>query len=95
MFEKRRSDLEMYVEILYLISKGVEKPTPLMYRANMSWYRTKEILTALKAQGLISERRAGSRRTFKITKRGRDALRYFQKAQQAIKPTRKKPKRLE
>jgi predicted transcriptional regulator len=33
----RRSRLEIYFDVLKALDKGVDKPTRLMYKANLSW----------------------------------------------------------
>jgi len=51
----RRSKLEIYIDILYNIKKGVNKPTQIMYASNLSWNQFKRILESMLASGLISE----------------------------------------
>jgi len=58
----RRSRFEIYVDILNEIMDGVNKPTKIMYGANLSYKPLKEILHSMLDQGLITEN-AGSSKT--------------------------------
>ena len=73
----RRSRLEIYVDILKVVSEGTEKPTRIMYRANLSWPRLQEYLDSLIRQGLLVEEERGERRRYRGTEKGFRVLRYF------------------
>ncbi len=81
---KRRSKLEAILTILSAIMDGVDKPTRIMYAANMSWKQTQRILSHLVEQGLIVEvpstKGRQSRRLYKITEKGEKVLDYFERA---------------
>ena len=85
---KRRSNLEIRLQILEVVKIGVEKPTRIMYAANLSWRPTQKILTILSEQGLLAEVRypdsAKSRRKYKITEKGVAVLDYFNKAKMLL-----------
>ncbi len=86
---KRRSRLEITLTILSIILDGVEKPTRIMYAANMSWKPVKRILSHLVEQGLLvqvfnTESRQ-SRIRYQITEKGKKVLDYFENAD-AIMP---------
>ncbi len=86
---KRRSRLEITLTILSTILDGVEKPTRIMYAANMSWKPVKRILSHLVEQGLLvqvfnTESRQ-SRIRYQITEKGKKVLDYFENAD-AIMP---------
>ena len=51
----RRSRLEIRLSILSAVRDGVDKPTRIMYAANLSWKPTQRVLGQLLEQGLISE----------------------------------------
>ncbi len=81
---KRRSRLEITLTILSTILDGVEKPTRIMYAANMSWKPVKRILSHLVEQGLLvqvfnTESRQ-SRIRYQITEKGKKVLDYFENA---------------
>ena len=72
------------LEILKAIKKGVNKPTNIMYRCNLSWIPLTEILESLLSQGLIERRNYGKRRVYDITEKGLNVLRFFEKAEDLI-----------
>jgi len=82
----RRSKLEMYVDILQVLSRrGPLKLTHIMYKANVNCKVLKEYLDFLTKQGLIEERAVGKSRTvFAITPRGITVLKYFRELKQAL-----------
>jgi len=77
----KRSRLQIYLNILKTIKMGTDKPTNIMYKCNLSWMPLKEIMNSLLEQDLIRVREIGNRRIYEITEKGRDVLRYFEKAQ--------------
>jgi len=86
---KRRSRLEITLTILSTILDGVDKPTRIMYAANMSWKPVKRILSHLVEQGLLVEvfntESRQSRIRYQITEKGKKVLDYFENAD-AIMP---------
>jgi len=74
---KKRSRLEMYLNVLETVDSGVDKPTNIMYKCNLSWVPMREILALLIGKDLIREVERGSKKTYEITERGRDLLRYL------------------
>jgi predicted transcriptional regulator len=75
----RRSKLEVYVDILTVLSeRGPLKMTHIMYNANMNCSILKEYLDFLLKQGLVDEIPFGKRRViFAVTQRGITLLKYF------------------
>lgn len=71
----RRSHSETRLEMLELISKGVSKPTRLMYKANLSWNPMQFHLQALQKAGLVVATQRGERKSYQITEKGLDVLR--------------------
>ena len=84
----RRSKLEILLEVLSAVSNGVNKPTRIMYSANLSWNPVQKILERLVDQGLLKEiEKTGSKRTKKeytITEQGVNVIRYFEDAKNLI-----------
>lgn len=78
---KRRSRLELYLEVLRAVSRGVSKPTNIMYRCNLSWASSKEILDSLVEQNLVNFIEKEGRKIYRITDEGRRVLDYFVKVQ--------------
>lgn len=80
----RRSRLEIRLIVLAAVKQGVDKPTRIMYAANMSWKPVQRILSHLVEQGLLLEvlntRSRQSKRRYQITDKGEKILNYFEKA---------------
>jgi predicted transcriptional regulator len=82
---RRRSKLEIYVEVLSIIKGGTSKPTRIMYEANLSWDHLNSVLSPMLTQGLIDEidttkERRRDKRTntrYELTQKGENVLRYF------------------
>jgi predicted transcriptional regulator len=82
---RRRSKLEIYVEVLSIIKGGTTKPTRIMYDANLSWDHLHRVLNPMLSQGLIDEidttlERRRDKRTssrYELTQKGENVLRYF------------------
>lgn len=81
---KRRSKMELYLEVLRAVGRGIGKPTNIMYKCNLSWANSREILRSLVEQGLVTVIEDNNRRTYKITERGREVLEYFNRAQDLL-----------
>jgi predicted transcriptional regulator len=60
---KRRSKLEIYLEVLQIIKDGTSKPTQIMYNANISWKPLIQALNSMISQDLIREIDVNERRT--------------------------------
>lgn len=80
----KRSRLEIYLDVLKVVSKGTEKPTRIMYRTNLSWKPLMKILESLQAQGLVVTDRNGNHTIYEITEKGKSILGYFNKAMESI-----------
>lgn len=85
----RRSRFEIYVDILNEIMGGVDKPTKIMYGANLSYKPLKEILRSMLDQGLITENAGSSKDkrtkvTYELTTKGVNVVRYYSKAKNLI-----------
>ena len=84
----RRSKLELQLIILSAIEDGVDKPTRIMYAANMSWKPVQKILSRLVEQGLIvvmtNSKREQSKRRYVITEKGSKILTFFNDAKDLL-----------
>ena len=84
----RRSKLEIRLIVLAAVKQGVDKPTRIMYAANMSWKPVQRILSHLVEQGLLLEvlntRSRQSKRRYQITEKGEKILNYFEKARDIL-----------
>ena len=87
----RRSRLELYLEVLKSIKNGTEKPTRIMYEANISWTLLNNVLSFLVSQDLVEEVDASASqdkrtdRIYRITEKGDTLIRYFHHAEQLLK----------
>ncbi len=81
----RRSKLEIKLKVLSVVKGGVDKPTRIMYAANLSWRPTQRVLGDLVRQELLREVAAPdnhrSRRRYRITEKGLNVLVYFKGAE--------------
>ena len=75
----RRSKMEIYIDILRVVSDGNHKPTHIMYRANLSWERLKGYLKFLSSQGLLTNVQKAKGTRYELTEKGRELLKYFRK----------------
>ena len=73
----RRSRLETYFEILNAIKEGAEKPTHIMYRANLSWVVLKQYFRALEEAGLLSSVPRKKKICYQLTDKGSEILNRF------------------
>jgi predicted transcriptional regulator len=84
----RRSQLEIRLNILSAVKDGVDKPTRIMYAANMSWKPVQKILSHLVEQGLLEVRMntesRQSKRRYALTDKGANVLDYFEKAKEIL-----------
>jgi len=82
----RRSKLEMYVDILKVLSqRGPLKLTHIMYKANLNCSALSEYLEFLLKQGLVEERTVKKSRTvYAVTQHGLTVLKSFRELTQAL-----------
>ncbi|MCW4022696.1 MAG: winged helix-turn-helix domain-containing protein [archaeon] len=75
----RRSKLEMYIDIIKVLSqKGPLKLTHIMYKANVNCSVLKEYLDFLIQQELVEEKTIGKKRiVFAVSEKGIKVLKYF------------------
>lgn len=78
----RRSKLDLYLDVLMAVKNGINRPTNILYKCNLSYKNCKEILRTLTEQGLIIiiKNESNGRRIYKITERGINVLKYFNDA---------------
>jgi len=88
----RRSKLEIFIDILMIIQNGTNKPTRIMYGANLSWKHMQKILKSMVFHGLLREiytRDSHDKRTkkrYEITPKGAKVVRYFNRRKNLIEP---------
>ena len=81
----RRSRLDIILKVLRVVREGVDKPTRIMYAANLSWRPTHRILRSLVQQDLLMEidntESQRSKKRYVITEKGSNVVSYFERAQ--------------
>ena len=84
----RRSKLDIQLDVLNAVREGEDKPTRIMYAANMSWNSMKKILDRLVDGGLLSviSTTGGKlvRRRYEITEKGISVLNYLEGAKELM-----------
>lgn len=78
-FSLRRSHLEIRMDILSCIKSGFDKPTQVMYKANLSWSALKEHLAVLESGTLIRSVEYGTRRRYELTEKAYLVLASYEK----------------
>ncbi|MBS7624914.1 MAG: winged helix-turn-helix domain-containing protein [Candidatus Bathyarchaeia archaeon] len=91
----KRSRLELYLEVLRAIDRGVCRPTNIMYKCNLSWTNCKEILNFLAKKNLVSVIEEGNRKLYKLTENGKDLLENFSRVKYLLKMTKREIKPLD
>ncbi|MEM2423559.1 MAG: winged helix-turn-helix domain-containing protein [Candidatus Bathyarchaeia archaeon] len=77
MAKRKRSKLEVYLDVLRAVNKGESKPTRIMYKTNLSWVPLQEILDFLVSQDLLREEESSKRKEYFITEKGKRVLAYL------------------
>ena len=72
----RRSRLEIYFDVLKALDRGVNKPTRLMYKANLSWSSLQDTFETLIDGGFMAFETTMKSKRYRITDKGRRALSY-------------------
>lgn len=85
---ERRSKLEILLTVLRAVKSGVDKPTRIMYAANMSWNPTQRVLKKLVSEGHLEVIEEPSvlraKKRYVITEKGASVIRYFKGAEELI-----------
>jgi len=79
----RRSKLDICLDVLRAVKKGVKKPTRIMCAVNMSWSPLQKILTSMVSGEFIRKIEAKdnkhSKNYYEITQSGLNVLNYLNK----------------
>ena len=71
--------MEVLLDILGAVAEGRQKPTHIMYRANLHWKGLEKDLDLLVDQALLKETSDNGTLSFTITPKGKTVLEYFRK----------------
>lgn len=74
---KRRSRLETYLDIISVIAEGAQKPTHIMYRANLSWTVMQRYMKILLVHSLVSADDSEGKTLYRLTDRGFGLLKQY------------------
>ena len=66
----RRSQIETYFDVLCTIASGIEKPTHIMYKANLSWKMTQLYTSRLISKGFVTIEHSNGKRRYRLTEKG-------------------------
>ena len=70
----RRSQLEIRMDMLAAVKVGADRPTQIMYRANLSWIALQTHLKQLLERGLLRWTAEGSRKRYELTNKGANVM---------------------
>ena len=89
VLSRRRSKLEIYLDVMWAIKEGTFKPTQIMYQANLSYKPLRKILASMVAQEVIENGSLirGDKRTketYRLTQKGENIISYFRKARELL-----------
>ncbi len=80
----RRSQLEIRMDMLRVIKAGAEKPTQIMYKANLSWVALQTHLTQMIERGLLKWVTEGTRKRYELTLKGSSVMYAYQKVLEEV-----------
>ncbi len=66
--------METCSDILRVIGSGVQRPTHIMYKANLSWIVMQEYIKSLEAQGLVVSAIENNKKVYHLTQKGFEVL---------------------
>ena len=69
--------METFCDILRAIGSGAQKPTHIMYKANLSWTVMQDYIKALEAQGLVVSDNEEGKRLYRLSQKGFQLLNQF------------------
>ena len=75
----RRSQLEIRMDMLKAVKEGAEKPTQIMYKANLSWVALQTQLQALLEKDLLKWVAEGTRKKYELTIKGSNVMYSYAK----------------
>lgn len=69
--------METFCDILRAIGAGAEKPTHIMYKANLSWTVMQLYMRSLEAQGLVLAITEQGKKLYRLSEKGFQLLSQF------------------
>ena len=69
--------METLCDIVKAIGAGAEKPTHIMYNANLSWTVMQSYIKELETQSIVYSQDADGKRMYKLTEKGFILLKQY------------------
>ena len=66
----RRSRIETFFDLLYVIGSGTEKPTHIMYKANLSWTIMHLYIDSMIRKGLLLVDETEGKKRYRLSEKG-------------------------
>lgn len=73
----RRSRIETFFDVLCTIGSGNEKPTHIMYKANLSWTVMQLYTNSLIRKGLVVFEESDGKKRYRLTEKGRQIMQQY------------------
>lgn len=73
----RRSRIETFFDVLCTIGSGIEKPTHIMYKANLSWTVMQLYTDSLIGKGLVLFEESEGKKRYRLTEKGRQIMQQY------------------
>jgi predicted transcriptional regulator len=73
----RRSRIETFFDVLCTIGSGIEKPTHIMYKANLSWTIMQLYTDSLIRKGLVVFEESEGKKRYRLTEKGRQVMQQY------------------
>jgi predicted transcriptional regulator len=73
----RRSRIETFFDVLCTIGSGIEKPTHIMYNANLSWTVMQYYTERLVSKGLAAFEESDGKRRYRLTEKGKGVMQQY------------------
>ena len=77
--------METFCDILRAIGAGAEKPTHIMYKANLSWTVMQGYIKSLELQGLVITTVDQGKRLYHLSEKGFQLLSQFMSIREDLK----------
>lgn len=77
--------METFCDILRAIGAGAEKPTHIMYKANLSWTVMQGYIKSLEMQGLVITTVDQGKRLYHLSEKGFQLLGQFMSIREDLK----------
>jgi predicted transcriptional regulator len=76
--------MEICLDVLRAMDNGVEKPTHIMNKCNLSYGKFCTMMDVLTKQEMVKTEKKGKRVFFKLTDKGKNVLEYFSKIESPL-----------